>query len=629
MIGNQDNITFPGNLPAVATLPLLRAIPAATLSGDTNVLVQGGSASGDGGGGAYIFKPSSTDADDGLRVIKPNDVTGLQAGRWKFIGALSAAAGPTGPANSTYATLAAMKSAPVSNRTYNLAASSGSDGGYINGPFTYRSGNFTGRPDVVQLNDVPITVGALVRPDANTSLYGDGRTNILLPLDRSIPRTLSYMGVDPFTSVSQTGSLISAFANATGDRLKLIGHPDAKYAKDAPVSIGFDFDGQGCTFLGSGNSNAVQLTGAGRTYKNFITLGAASVRTSADSTDGGIYCTATDFVLENVVASRVEEGKGHGAAAIFFAGAKRGTIRNSQALYSKADGHHCSDGCEDLTFENPTSIGVGDDGFAVVSYDYQGTINKRIHTNGLRAIDVKARGLSVLGCLDSFHRNSTIIRSSAAAVYIVSEGADSFNTLGCRNARVENLYAEYCVTGVDRPMLAQAIIIISGRTGNVTLSDGSVQSLGVHDPFVSGRVVGAGAVASYGLRSDSQYNYRPEYDLTLENISGPSTAAACVQLGGQDGQGSIVIEGCDGYPFLFMPTATGDHYYERLQAAGTRLKSQTINEALHGEGTNNFANIHVDLLKFPDTGLTPAGNMDLNKLTWRRFLVAGNVIAHP
>jgi len=518
-------------------------------------------------------------------------------------------AGQTGPADNTYTSHTALFASDPARKSARLVGDTDAN--------PLPDGNYNYVDDT-----------GWVAQQADGVAY-NRNVNILIPLDKSIPRTLAYMGVDPLTTVSQSSKIINAFADATADRLKLIGHPDAKYAKDAPISIGFDFDGQGCTFVGSGDSNAVQLTGAGRTYKNFINLGAAALRTSADATDGGIYCTATDFVLENVVASRVEEGRGHGAAAIFFAGAKRGTIRNSQALYSKADGHHCSDGCEDLTFENPTSIGVGDDGFAVVSYDYQGTINKRIHTNGLRAIDVKARGLSVLGCLDSFHRNPTIIRSSAAAVYIVSEGEDSFSTLGCRNARVENLYAEYCVTGVDRPMLAQAVIIIAGRAGNVSMLDGSVQSLGVHDPFVSGRVVGAGTVASYALRSDSQYNYRPEYDLILENISGPFTAAACVQLGGQDGQGSIVIEGCDGYPFLFMPTATGDHYYERLQAAGTRLKTQTINEALHGEGTNNFANIHVDLLKFPDTGLTPAGNMDLTKLTWRRFLVGGSVIAHP
>ena len=538
--------------------------------------------------------------------------------------------GDVGASDATFATLAALQAInPAVYPSPRLAAPSGADGGYVNGPFTYQTGNFTGRADVVQLNGVPLTTGALVRPNASTSLYSDSRTNIVLPLDRSIPRTLSYMGVDPFTSISQSSRIVSAFTNASADGLKLMGQAEARYAKETPVYIGGDFDGQGCTFVGAGVSNAIQLGGSGKVWKNFTNLGASSARTSQDATDGGLYITASNFTLDNIEAGRVEAGKGHGAAAIFFAGAKRGRIRNTRAMYSYADGHHCSDGCEDLSFENPMSVGVGDDGFAAVSYDYQGTINKRIHTTGFIGIDCKARGLSILGCLDSVHKRPTIIRSSAAAIYIVSEGSDSFNTLASRYARVENFYAENCVTGVDRPGLAQAIVLIAGRSGSATLTDGSVETFAVQDCFVSGRIVGAGAVASYAVRTDSTENYRVGLDLVLNNISGPMTADACVQMGGKDGYGRVIIDGCDGYPFLFMPSMTGNHAYDTLQAVNARRKSPAINEALHGSAANNWDNLHIDYMNFPDSTITPAGNMDLNKLTWRRFLVAGNVIAHP
>lgn len=76
-------------------------------------------------------------------------------------------AGPTGPANSTFTSLDAMKAAPAANRTYNLAAESGGDGGFANGPFEYRAGDYSGRADVVPLNGVPLTRGALVRPNAS------------------------------------------------------------------------------------------------------------------------------------------------------------------------------------------------------------------------------------------------------------------------------------------------------------------------------------------------------------------------------------------------------------------------------------------------------------------------------
>lgn len=536
--------------------------------------------------------------------------------------------GLPGVGGNTFVTLESIKtSTPALYASAILAHPSGSDSGYANGNFTYQLGDFTGRTDVIALNTVPVSVGAYVREEAKSINYG--KTNLLLPLDKSLPRTLGYMGVDPFTTASQTSKLASAFANAAADGLKLSGHADARYSKEGPLSIASDFDGNGASFVGTGVSNAIQLSGSNKVWKNFTNLGASLTRTSADSTDGGFYVTATDFQIENLEAGRVEAGKGHGAAALFFAGAKRGRIRNTRAFYSHADGHHCSDGCEDLSFENPYSLGVGDDGFAVVAYDYQGKINKRIHTSNLRAIDVKARGLSVLGCLDSVHTNPTVIRSSNAAVYLLSEGTDSFNTLGSRGARVENLYAENCVTAVDRPGLSQAIILVGGRDGSVTLSDGTIEPLSVRDFFISGRIAGAGVAASYGIDSDSAFNLRGGYDLLLENISGPMTTEACVRLGGQDSYGRISIDGCDGYPFLFMPSATGDHSYEVLQAVGTRRKSTTIAEAVHGSSTNSWSNIHVDLLKFPDVGLTPAGNMDLSKFTWRRFIVAGSVIVHP
>jgi len=520
--------------------------------------------------------------------------------------------GPTGPADNTYSSYAEMQASDPTRKSARLVGDTDNPP-HPDGPY----------------NNPSQTVGGWVLQQANGIAYS--RTvNIALPLDRSIPRTLAYMSaVDPFTTASQTSKLQRAFSDAAGDGLKITAHPDAAYRKDAPLPIAVDFDGQGCSFVGAGSSNALQLSGSGRVWKNITNLGAAAARTSADATDGGIFITATDFVLENVEAGRVEAGKGHGAAAIFFAGAKRGVIRNSRALYSYADGHHCSDGCEDLTFYNPVSIGVGDDGFAAVSYNYQGTINKRIHTYGLRAIDVKARGLSVLGCLDSIHRNPTIIRSSAAAVYFVTEGSDSFNTLGSRGARVEGLYAENCVTGVDRPMLSQAIILVAGADGAVPLNDGTFAPLSVSDFFIGGRVVGAGTVASYALRTDSAANYRGGFDLKLEDIVGPNTADAVVQLGGQDNYGRIVIDGANGYPFVLMPSLTGDQAFETLQGFNTRKKSPGINEALHGSAANNWAMLYVDLLKFDGSVATPAGNMDLNKLYWRRFLRDGNVIGHP
>jgi len=148
------NIEFPGNLAQVDSASELRRVPTVLLKADLLFLVVDL-------GGVYKFDSGSTATDDGTTVIRPNDRTPLQAGRWLFTvdGLAPGAPGPTGPANSSYSTLALMKAADPSKLSYILTTP--------NGPatYTYVTGDFTGRVDdvnVVALNSVPITTGALV-----------------------------------------------------------------------------------------------------------------------------------------------------------------------------------------------------------------------------------------------------------------------------------------------------------------------------------------------------------------------------------------------------------------------------------------------------------------------------------
>ncbi len=100
-------------------------------------------------------------------------------------------AGPTGPANSTYTSLTALKAAPQSNRSYILA-----DG--TNSPVTYAyvAGDFTGRADdvnVVKLDAVPLTTGALVRQGADSVSY-DARRTVRARLDLTVYATDARFG---------------------------------------------------------------------------------------------------------------------------------------------------------------------------------------------------------------------------------------------------------------------------------------------------------------------------------------------------------------------------------------------------------------------------------------------------
>lgn len=81
-MATAPDIVFPGNLASVALVNNLRALDSEFLVNATPIIVGGAVTIGDGNGGVFIWDASSLAADDGISVIRPNDRTPLQAGRW-------------------------------------------------------------------------------------------------------------------------------------------------------------------------------------------------------------------------------------------------------------------------------------------------------------------------------------------------------------------------------------------------------------------------------------------------------------------------------------------------------------------------------------------------------------------
>jgi len=83
-------INLPGypfdNFPSVATISDLRALPSTTLSTGDNYVVDGGAAEADGGGGVFAWNDGLVAADDGINIVKPDDTSPGQAGRWVLTG---------------------------------------------------------------------------------------------------------------------------------------------------------------------------------------------------------------------------------------------------------------------------------------------------------------------------------------------------------------------------------------------------------------------------------------------------------------------------------------------------------------------------------------------------------------
>jgi len=135
------------------------------------------------------------------------------------------ATGDVGPSDATFPTLAALKAIdPIVYPSPRLAAPSGADGGYVNGLFTYQTGNFTARTDVVQLNSVPLTTGALVPQSAQSVAFLAATTAKFRPSDKKLSERKSVQ--DFGASVGSAGGVPAndqpafssalAFAASTG-----------------------------------------------------------------------------------------------------------------------------------------------------------------------------------------------------------------------------------------------------------------------------------------------------------------------------------------------------------------------------------------------------------------------------
>ena len=153
--------------------------------------------------------------------------------------------GNTGPANSTYTTLAALRAAPVTHASYIFVPPSGSDGGVPAGVFSYQTyqAPYSEDANTVALAAVPLTVGALKRQGA-TAVDFDGRS-----ADAKLRETISV--TDPRFAGGAKGNGVaddSPAFQAAIDEIRRIGGGKVRvpgtgpYMLDTPIRICDDLE---------------------------------------------------------------------------------------------------------------------------------------------------------------------------------------------------------------------------------------------------------------------------------------------------------------------------------------------------------------------------------------------------
>ena len=165
---------------------------------------------------------------------------------------------------------------------------------------------------------------------------------------------------------------------------------------------------------------------------------------------------------------------GSAAAGIYVGnGATAFVLDHVTVQNTRADGIHVTAGANHGTVTSPTVRDSGDDGVAVVSYAQDGTPCHDITVVSPTVLGTAwGRGLSVVGGTRITETDIDVRNTSAAAVYVASEGAPWFTT-----AAQQVLISGGSITGANSDTTVDhgAVFVLSGRRGivpaDVTVSD--------------------------------------------------------------------------------------------------------------------------------------------------------------
>jgi len=303
-------------------------------------------------------------------------------------------------------------------------------------------------------NTVNITDLSILLSDYNTSnsaadINLDGTVNVLDLSTLLSNYGKSYTPTSDINVLTQFGSSDSAIRSAISaaqSQGKGLYFPAATYNYSSKLTFsGLKVHGDGDTtvFLAATKSSmALTVDGNGTELRSLkiscpqceLPSGPpTAARLSSDDSSGVlIRSTATNFVVDHVTVDRA------GSAGILNGGGSYGKITNNHILNTLADGIHNTRGANNIEVAYNNLYNVGDDMFAVVSYQSDGKISHdiKIHDN-IGDTQPWGRGATVVGGDKVDIYNNTISHTYGAAIYVMAEG-DTYNTYGDSNITISN-----------------------------------------------------------------------------------------------------------------------------------------------------------------------------------------------
>lgn len=316
--------------------------------------------------------------------------------------------GDTGTSDSAFLSLASLKAInPAAYPSPRLAAPAGSDGGVVNGPFTYQLGNFTGRTDVVFLNSDPTgDDGALVRQGAQSVAYTAPGATVTGNVDKSIairPTTPQELRGVPNDGSASTHAAFLALENTDRDMIV----PPGDYLYDnSTLRLIHYYEGEitfapGARLIATDSTKPLFYFVGGSPKVRGLTCTTRDNPTVVGRQNNSAmlrFDDTIDAICSDVV---IERGAGAGILVLRGTGFRGNNIVVRNTLADGFDFFNSSD----FTLSDLLAFNTGDDGLGIVSYADGPPIVRGTLSN-INIRQTNTRGISFVGCtnvvLDGF-----------------------------------------------------------------------------------------------------------------------------------------------------------------------------------------------------------------------------------
>lgn len=217
-------------------------------------------------------------------------------------------------------------------------------------------------------------------------------------------------------------------------------------------------------------TSSVQVTANGVTLSGLTFTGPTTGTRRSGLDQHKLVISGQNDIVRDVTV------RGSAAAGVFVDGAKGFTIDHVTVSDTLADGVHMTGGASGGTVSDVTTSGTGDDGVAVVSYSDDGLCSditeRNITVNGNRW----GRGITVVGGTRITISGFNVSNTSAAGLYIASEGnpyfTQSTSQVSASNGTITSANVGSVVQG--------AVLVYAGHAGRsvsgVQVSDATIGS---------------------------------------------------------------------------------------------------------------------------------------------------------